>query len=314
MNKNDLAPICLFTYNRLDETKQTIKALQKNHLASESELFIFSDGSKSIEGKSKIEEVRKFIRTVVGFKNVTIYESEENKGLANSIIKGVGLIFERFNKVIVLEDDLKTTTNFLDFMNQSLSFYKDDARVQSVSGYSLKIPDNEKKMDVYLHRRTHSWSWGTWKNCWKESIFDKQKLQEELNTQILDGFKKECGEDIPRMLTNSIEGKNDSWYVRWAYDHYKNGAFCVYPYLSKVQNIGFSEEGTNCNGIDVSLSEMDTSQKRKFVLADIVYTKQMKKSFLTYFSKKYKIKFRIKLLLTAKGRESIAMELKRRFL
>lgn len=34
-----LAPIVLFTYNRLWHTQQTIEALQKNELASESELL-----------------------------------------------------------------------------------------------------------------------------------------------------------------------------------------------------------------------------------------------------------------------------------
>ena len=36
-----LAQICLFTYNRLEETKQTIKALKNNYLASQSNLFVF---------------------------------------------------------------------------------------------------------------------------------------------------------------------------------------------------------------------------------------------------------------------------------
>ena len=44
-----LAPIVLFTYSRLPETIQTIEALKKNHLASKSQLFIFSDGPKKNE-------------------------------------------------------------------------------------------------------------------------------------------------------------------------------------------------------------------------------------------------------------------------
>jgi len=35
-----LAPIVLFTYNRPWHTMQTVEALQKNELASKSELFI----------------------------------------------------------------------------------------------------------------------------------------------------------------------------------------------------------------------------------------------------------------------------------
>ncbi len=63
-----LAPICLFTYNRLDETKQTVVALQQNNLALNSELFIFSDGPKNENAKPKIDEVRAFLKTIDGFK------------------------------------------------------------------------------------------------------------------------------------------------------------------------------------------------------------------------------------------------------
>ena len=43
MNMTDLAPVVIFTYNRPWHTQQTLEALQKNQLANESELFIYSD-------------------------------------------------------------------------------------------------------------------------------------------------------------------------------------------------------------------------------------------------------------------------------
>ena len=44
----------LFVYNRPWLTKQTIEALQQNELASESELFIYSDAPKTEQDKSKV--------------------------------------------------------------------------------------------------------------------------------------------------------------------------------------------------------------------------------------------------------------------
>ena len=43
----NLAPIVLFVYNRPWHTKQTVEALQKNELAKDSELFIYSDEAKN---------------------------------------------------------------------------------------------------------------------------------------------------------------------------------------------------------------------------------------------------------------------------
>ena len=47
----NIAPICLFVYNRFDELYETIISLQKNNLASESNLYIFSDGAKNNDDK-----------------------------------------------------------------------------------------------------------------------------------------------------------------------------------------------------------------------------------------------------------------------
>ncbi|WP_141089548.1 glycosyltransferase, partial [Campylobacter concisus] len=102
----NLAPIVLFVYNRLDHTKQTIEALQKNEISNKSDLFIYSDAAKNEESKQKVADVREYIKSINGFKNITIIEREKNYGLANSIIDGVTKIVNEYGKVIVLEDDL----------------------------------------------------------------------------------------------------------------------------------------------------------------------------------------------------------------
>ena len=143
--------------------------------------------------------------------------------------------------------------------------------------------------DVYFHHRAHSWSWATWSNRWDDGIFDKQRLKNELTKEALSSFKETCGADISEMLVNSINGVNDSWYVRWAYSHFKNNTYGVYPNYSKVENIGFTNEGTNCNGIDVSLIELDKFYKKKFKFIDIVtIDKNINREFLIYFTKFYK--------------------------
>ena len=102
------APLVLFTYKRLDTLQQTFAALKNNYLATETELHIFSDAAKTREDELLVKEVRDFIKTIDGFKKVDIYNAEINKGLAKSIIDGVTTIINRYERVIVLEDDLIT--------------------------------------------------------------------------------------------------------------------------------------------------------------------------------------------------------------
>ena len=72
-NSLDLAPIVLFVYNRLEHTKKTIDSLKLNQLASESSLFIFSDGPKDTSLTESVGLVRHYLAEVQsGFKNITV--------------------------------------------------------------------------------------------------------------------------------------------------------------------------------------------------------------------------------------------------
>jgi len=305
------APICLFTYNRLSETQQTVAALQKNDFAPLSDLFIFSDAAKELSSLDKVMAVRDFIKSIDGFKSVSIFEASKNKGLANAIIDGVSRIITEYGKVIVLEDDLITRPNFLEFMNQGLHYYEKEKKIQSVNGFSLNI---ESAMDsVYFQQRPFPWGWATWEDRWDISLFDKESLKEIIKNDqsILKKFKNHCGEDVARMLLNSIHNRNDSWYIRWVFNHFTSNKFSVYPLCSLVSNIGFGNEGTHCKGINPYKSSKKGSEDE--VLNFIDYKKTKKKitqDFLRYFTKKYRLLIRFQLLRSREGRALVKKEIK----
>ena len=81
-----LAPIAMFVYNRPWHTQRTIETLQKNIHAQKHDLFIFSDAPKNQYVTQSVEQTRNYVRSIYGFKSVTIIERVKNFGLANSII------------------------------------------------------------------------------------------------------------------------------------------------------------------------------------------------------------------------------------
>ena len=121
------APIVVFGFNRPDALKNTIASLLRNEEAKDSDLFVFVDGPRDgkVGEKEKVEEVREYVKSIKGFKSLHYTFSDRNKGLANSIIKGVSKVINKFGRVIVLEDDLSVQPNFLAFMNQGLEKYED---------------------------------------------------------------------------------------------------------------------------------------------------------------------------------------------
>src|SRR5260370_26882560 len=112
-----LAPIALFVYNRPEHTRRTVESLGANTLAPQSDLFVFSDAAKKESAAGAVEAVRKFTRTIDGFKSVTIIERERNFGLGASVIAGATQLCEEFGRLIAVEDDLLTSPDFLGFMN-----------------------------------------------------------------------------------------------------------------------------------------------------------------------------------------------------
>ena len=58
--RSEPAPIILFVYNRIEELKETINALQNNYFAGDSDLYVFSDGPKLCKpnDKERVEKVR----------------------------------------------------------------------------------------------------------------------------------------------------------------------------------------------------------------------------------------------------------------
>ena len=111
------SPIVLFVYKRPCETEKVLEALAANEVATQSELIVYADGPKNEDEKEQCEAVRQLIRNCTGFAKVTLHAAEKNRGLANSVISGVTETLEKYDRVIVLEDDLVTSKYFLRFLN-----------------------------------------------------------------------------------------------------------------------------------------------------------------------------------------------------
>lgn len=245
----NLAPIVIFVYNRLDHTKQTIEALARNDLANASEVFIYSDAAKTDQGAEKVEAVRQYVDSIIPdslFKSVTIIKAESNRGLADSVINGVSEIINRFGKVIVVEDDLVTTPDFLSYMNRALDFYRDDPKIWSISGYSfkMKIPKSYKH-DVFLSYRASSWGYATWANRWNTVDWELTEYQQFSKDRKMQHVLNRGGRDLSLMVHDQMEGRIDSWAIRWCYEQAKQDKYTVYPIYSLVRNLGLDGSGTH---------------------------------------------------------------------
>lgn len=88
----------------------------------------------------------------------------------------------------------------------------------------------------------------------------QKKIEFIINRKKVKIFNRD-GIDLARMLRHYMEGRNNSWRIRWVYIMYKQNKYCIYPKLSKIQNIGFGEDATHCSGIDIYQTALDKTTK-----------------------------------------------------
>lgn len=280
------APLLVFVYSRLDHTEKTLLALQNNYDSADTELYVYCDGppfNASLAKKAEVKSVRAFVNGLSGFKNITIVESNFNKGLANSIIEGVTHVLTVHESVIVFEDDIESSPETLRYLNRALDNYRDENKIISVTAYSypdVTLPSAKSLIkDNYFMCRPCSWSWGTWRDRWNEVDWSVTNIQAELTPEILEKFNSTTGPDISRMLNKQLDGKIDSWAVRFTYHAFKTNRFCSYPKQSFTSNIGSDGSGTHkgLNGEFIEHDELcvknlnnfdDNIKVNKYVIAD----------------------------------------------
>ena len=247
----NLAPICIFTYNRPNHLRKLIESLKKNDEFSKSEVFIFCDGPHKLASKLEVDqvtEVRRIARSISTEKGVTIVEQEHNIGLASSIIDGVSSVVNKFGQVIVLEDDLILSQSFLSFMNSALETYKDEESVFHISGYWYPTPNYEKLKNTFFLRTGTCWGWATWSRAWKNFSDDSASLKERLlrKDPKLKKFNINLSYNFLEQLNLNISGARKTWAIKWYASIFLNNGLSLHPSHSYVNNIGHDLSGENC--------------------------------------------------------------------
>jgi hypothetical protein len=259
------APIALFVYNRPGHARRTVDSLRGNDLAGESDFFVFSDAAKNPGAAAAVQQVRQFIRTVGGFKSVTIVEREGNLGVAHSVISGVTQLLNERGCAIVVEDDLLTTPDFLTFMNQALERNESRPGIFSVSGFNFAahVPD-KYPYDAFSFYRSSSLGWGTWKDRWEKADWNVSDYTSFCANEDLQRRFNRGGDDLAGMLELQMAGRIDSWAIRWAYAHFKNEAVALLSLRPRVFHIGSDGSGTHSRWRSVRQLPLTSERKSEF--------------------------------------------------
>jgi len=192
--------------------------------------------------------VRNYINSLTQtscFKSLTIIERPYNYYLERNIIEGINEVFQKHDKVIVLEDDILTSPYYLEYMNRAFELYEDEPKVMHVSGFTnLDIINENPELynsenETYFTMHMAGWGWGTWRNRW-HSHFKHFTSR----TEALEGLKEDdlniIQYDGVFPCLKSLDKDPIPWDVCWELEIYRAKGLCITPAYTMVRNIGLN--------------------------------------------------------------------------
>ena len=255
-------------------------------------MFIFSDGAKNEKAALKVAEVRKYLETLEtehAFRSLTVVKAEKNKGLARSIIDGVTKVMNTYGRAIIVEDDTVVAKDFLDYMNRGLEYYKDDAKIWAIGGYTRPLQTAQANpYDIYLTQRISSYTWASWKDRWDKVDWEMKQYPKFFHD--IKARKKFAlwGDDRPYMMDAQACGKISSWAIRFEYSMVANDMYVVLPAHSRAICNGNDGSGTHSKKANYDFDTVLYAGDKPAEFANVEVNEAIRKEFIRPFKKNWK--------------------------
>lgn len=259
--------VAVFAYNRSRHLKKVLDGLKQNKGVSK--LYIFQDGLKCGEHRSEWEKTKQVILET-DWCEVVYTQSANNKGLANSVVDGISAVLEEKDAVVVLEDDCIPHPLFLSYVTKGLEKYREDQRVFAINGYAWNLKVDENGTDAYFAGRFGSWGWATWKDRWELYERDYKILARIRKDPQKQHRLDTWAQDAISSLIGNVYGTCDSWAVFWGLKCIELGKFCLTPYRSLIENIGFDGSGVHCGNAAITTDIRDWTDMGDIILPETV--------------------------------------------
>lgn len=284
--KGTLAPIVITAYNRCSLLKQLIGSLLLCPESSDTELFIISDAPYCIEHRQEVEQIREYITSISGFKEVHRIYNKTNLGAVSSINKIREKVFESHNCGIFFEDDNIVAPNFLTYMNQKLKKYEEESRVFAICPYNFSdVRLKSYPYDTIFYCGLNAYGVGFWKEKYLKYRERVSEIRSLTVKEIPFDFKKRFPHAYDNLRICLLKG-----YVfgdtLMTYYMYLNDMVALFPTKRLVENRGYGDGKGLHNGNSfryqikrITLTNQWVFRDPEFVENNKEYEQIFKKSF-----------------------------------
>ena len=212
--------IAVVAYNRLEALKKLLNSLLTAYYSCAVPLIISVD-------KSDTDAVEQFSDDFIWpYGEKIVIKHSENLGLRNHILS-IGEYTQKYDGVIVLEDDLEVSPSFFTFALEAVENYQHDNRIAGISLYtfslnlqmSLPFIPERNEYDAFFFQNAQSWG-----QVWMTQSWG----------QFMEWYKKNSDEftEQPHLPQSICHWGKNSWlkyHIKYCIEQNK---YFVYPYTS----------------------------------------------------------------------------------
>lgn len=240
------APVALIIFNRPELTAKVFESIRQ---ARPSTLIVIADGPRTgKKGEAETCSAARAITENVDWEcRVIRHYADENMGCRNRVASGLDLVFDEFDRAIILEDDCLPEASFFRFCEELLERYDSDHRVAAISGDNFLFGNHNLEDSYYFSRYPHVWGWATWRRAWKHydvemkswpQMCDQNWLPQLLQNRAAATFWQDVFQTV-------YEGRIDTWDYQWTYACWKQNGLTVLPRTNLISNLGFGIDATH---------------------------------------------------------------------
>jgi hypothetical protein len=236
-------PILITAFRRPELLTRVVEALK----GIDNPVYFWIDGPRTTGRESQLVSDCIRIANQASLNTFAVKINQINIG-TDSVANGITWVLKTHPRVIVIEEDILVSKDFIQFAEQMLDEYESDLRIGSITAMNnvptkyLSHPKNSYRFSVYFY----AWGWATWANRWEHIItdmsdWDYRNVKWPCTSKSFLS-KMRWKRSMEEVRTGRSPGL---WDYRWIYTYWSNNWMTVVPNHNLATNIGFGETATH---------------------------------------------------------------------
>lgn len=256
----DIVPVMIVTLCRYEHFVRCVQSLKRNELAKKTELYIGLDYPLKQNHWEGYRKICSYLdKGIDGFKDVHVIKHERNLGPTENYKAVRSEIYRKHDGYIYMEDDNEVSSNFLEYINQCMNYYENDANVLAVSGYMYPVDTTGMKGNVIaLDTYFSCFGYGVYRRA--DEVFDQNINMSNFthmyqNRKMMNKLRKVSANQYGNFVKGMLEYTGDELIregeirerdLSYGLYMFFNGYKMIFPKVSKIRNFGFDGSGVNC--------------------------------------------------------------------